>query len=279
MRRARTVPLFVVLFGSCCDVTSAQVLPPSEAAEAFAMAREISDDDGDRTWGIRICGPILFADPKTSEAVANQADTDGRLQPSGAVWTGKLPKEIHVANTAVEWAGVRWTMVMWPLPSDTRRRAQLIAHECYHRIQAELGLPATDVVNSHLEGKDGRTWLLLEWRALERALLERGAKRRSEIGAALRFRSHRRSLSPSAASNENQLEMNEGLAEYTGVRLANPREADRRAASIFLLRDGPGRTSFARSFAYVSGPAYGVLLDEATRHAGVSSKDLCSPCR
>lgn len=250
--------------------SSAQSIPTSEAAAAFATAREVSDRDAGRTWGMPVCGPILFADPATREVVANRADAEGRLTPrpavgasaSPVVWGGTLPPELPIANTAVDWAGVRFTMVMWPLPGETRRRAQLLAHECYHRIQPALGLPANDAMNGHLDGRDGRTWLLLEWRALERALMETGPARRQALTDALRFRAHRRSLLTAASAPENRLEMNEGLAEYTGVRLANTEAADRRATAIYLLRDGPGRASLVRSFAYVSGPAYGLLLDE-----------------
>lgn len=212
---------------------------------------------------MEVCGPMLFADASTNDVVANQPDGENQLKPAGAVWQGRLPASIHVANTALEWSGVRWTMVMWPLPEDTRARAQLLAHECYHRIQPALKLPAGDVVSSHLDGVPGRIWMFLEWRALERALTELGDARKKAIGDALRFREYRRSLIKNAARNENALEMNEGLADYTGVRLANPNAADRRAAAIFMLRDGPRRTSLVRSFAYVSGPAYGVLLDES----------------
>jgi len=176
---------------------------------------------------------------------------------------GSLPKSMHVANTAIEFAGVRWTMVAWPLPGETRSRAQLLAHECYHRIQPALKLPGNDVVNTHLDTKPGRIWMLLEWRALERALAERGEPRKHAIADAVRFREYRRSLIHGAADSEDGLEMNEGLAEYTGIRLANTNEADRRAAAISGLRNAAPKSSFVRSFAYASGPAYGVLLDES----------------
>ena len=65
--------------------------------------------------------------------------------------------------------------------------------------------------------------------------------RRATVGqcklAGLRFRQYRRSLIHNAASNENHLEMNEGLAEYTGIRLSNTNEGDRRAAAISRLHN------------------------------------------
>ena len=85
-------------------------------------------------------------------------------------------------------------MVAWPLPANPRSQAQLLAHECYHRIQPALKLPANDAMNTHLDTMAGRIWMLLEWRALERALAERGGRRKLALADGLRFRQYRRSL-------------------------------------------------------------------------------------
>src|SRR5438309_6542927 len=108
-----------------CCTGLAQSVPQDEASTAFALARQISDRDAGKTWGMPVCGPLLFADSTTGDAVANGADSNGLLQRVGEVWLGSLPKSIHVANTAIEFGGVRWTMVSWPLPQETRSRAQL----------------------------------------------------------------------------------------------------------------------------------------------------------
>ena len=248
------------VLGSCAAL--GQTIPLDQAADAFALARQISSRDAGGTWGLEVCGPMLIGDA-ANHVVANQGDTRGQLRRAGDVWQGELPASIHVSNTALEWAGIRWTMVMWPLPADARERAQLLAHECYHRIQPAIQLPATDSVSGHLDSMQGRIWMLLEWRALERALLEHDESRTAAVADALLFRRYRRLLIKNSAEPENALELNEGLAEYTGIRLANPDPADRRGAALFMLRDGPRRASLVRSFAYASGPAYGVLLDEA----------------
>src|SRR5262249_46959244 len=55
---------------------------------------------------------------------------------------------------------------------------------------------------------------------------------------------------------------NEGLAEYTGLVLCGlPRAVLPDRAAVRLERD-ESKPSFVRSFAYATGPAYGVLLDE-----------------
>ena len=120
------------------------------------------------------------------------------LRPESGVFAGVLPSDVVVANTATRWSGKLWTMLMWQ--SIGRRPVQqrrLLMHESFHRIQAELGLPATNANNPHLDSLE---------------------------------------------------------------------EVDR-------------ETSFVRGFAYLSGPAYGLLLDASDpgwRHGYRASSDLAA---
>ena len=242
---------------------SDQTIAPERAAQYFAEAEALSRQDGGRLWGVSLYGPIILVDPESHQAVANQADGEGRLTKSGKVFVGKLPPSITVANTAIDWAGVHWTMVMWPLTEDPDGRALLMMHECFHRIQDALGMPAASPVNAHLESREGRIWMLLEWRALEAALEETGAPRKAALDDALLFRAYRQSLFPKAAEEERALEMNEGLAEYTGVKLSTRSISEMTALAACGLRQAREWASLARSFAYDTGPAYGALLDSS----------------
>jgi hypothetical protein len=233
------------------------------AEQYFREAQALCERDQGRLWGVSLCGPMLFAEAAARVVVANQPDKEGRLHNTGAVFTGTLPPEVAIANTALNWAGVKWTMVMWPLPEEKRERARLMAHELFHRIQEARKLAATDAVNPHLDQKDGRIWLRLEWRALERALQEQGAARKLAATDALVFRRYRQSLFPPSASKEFALETNEGLAEYTGLKLSTRSLGELSALAAYALRQFHRRPSYARSFAYATGPAYGALLDAA----------------
>ena len=152
-------------------------------------------------------------------------------------------------------------MLVWPLPDERRARARLMVHESFHRVQERIGLGGGDPPNRHLDSRHGRTWLRLEWRALERALEESGAARRQAVADALLFRRWRQQRFPRAAAEEAALELREGLAEYTGYRLSTRSPGELTAEVACRLRDDGRKDSFARSFAYASGPAYGALLD------------------
>jgi hypothetical protein len=243
--------------------SSPAVIDIALAKQYFGEMRSVSDQDTGRLWGVRLYGPMMFADTETRQVVASQADKEGQLQPKEGVFVGQMPPEIPLANTGTDWAGVRWTMIIWPPPENRRSRKQLMVHESFHRVQPQLGLEPKDGTNNHLDGRIGRTWLQLEWHALTRALATRAEARREAITDALYFRGIRRKLIPNAAANENGLEINEGIAEYTGVKLSAryPLEAD--LVAEMGLWEGPNRSPFVRSFAYVSGPAYGMLLDSS----------------
>jgi hypothetical protein len=215
-----------------------------QLARIYLSEARVASESGPRLWPADLYGPIVFVDPKNRDYVT--ADSEGAF-----------PKSLGLANTAIDWNGGKWSMILWPLPEDRNQRIALILHESFHRVQATLGLPMTDPPNSHLDTLEGRYWMQLEWRALSAALQSEGEARRKAAADAVRFRRQRRALFPESAETERALEMNEGLAEYTGVA--------RSGAALRLalkdLEDGAKKATFVRSFAYASGPAYGLLLD------------------
>lgn len=235
------------------------------ASEFFAEARGL---EAANPWPAALYGPILFVEPSSRYVVANQADSAGALSRDEAsgVFAGTLPEDVAVANTAVEWSGKRWTMLMWPLPAGYFARRALLGHEMFHRLAPELGLAGTNPVNEHLDSAGGRLWLRLELRALARALAGTGPARREALADALAFRARRLATHPESAAEERALELNEGLAEYTGVHVSLPPTARAGWAVEHIesreVQAAAGDVS--RSFAYAIGPAYGLLLDDAT---------------
>ncbi|MDD5541561.1 MAG: hypothetical protein PHX83_00125 [Acidobacteriia bacterium] len=231
------------------------------AAQYFDEAHTLCTQDGGHLWGISLCGPMLFIEGATRYVVANEAGSEGLLTPQGNVFTGTWPRQMMIANTAIDWSGKRWTMVLWPLPPNRAVRYTILMHESFHRIQKQLGLPLRDPLNPQMDTTEGRMWLRLEWRALETALRSTGEAKKDALRDALLFRAYRRFIFPPAAATERPLEMSEGLAEYTGVALSGRSNLADHAADT--LKNAEQADSLARSFAYASGPAYGILLDQS----------------
>ncbi|WP_176628149.1 hypothetical protein [Mucilaginibacter sp. SG538B] len=103
----------------------------------------------------------------------------------------------------------------------------------------------------------------MELQALKAALQKPVNRRQTDLANALAFRQNRERLFPKAFANERMLEMNEGLAEYTGASLGR---SDLRPHLYAQSDTAANRKSLIRSFAYLTGPIYGLLLQEKARH-------------
>lgn len=201
------------------------------------------DTAGRTVWNVSLCAPVVL--------VAQ----DGTI-----IWTSITPSSAPFpstrANTSVDWGGRKWVMLLAPLPDGDAALRRLVYHESFHVQQAALGFPENMAVAAHLESEQARVSMRLEWKALERALATTGSERKRHVAQALAFRQQR--LSDATARNDERAQMrHEGLAEYTGTVLSG----DANTLAIDSLKHGNDRPSYARSFAYVSGPAWGLLLD------------------
>ena len=226
------------------------------AQEFFTEAQAVCARDGGRLWGVSICRPMVIGDARTQTFATSQPAPDA-----------PRPKLIGLLNGPVEWGSMMWAALTWDTVAlqPPFIRTGMLIHESFHIVQMELGLGVPTDSAEHLDSADGRYWMRLEWRALARALRETGEARLSAIRDALAFRHARHARFANMAETERALDINEGLASYTQAVLPAPSEADAIATVIEGLAAADGTAeSFVRTFAYVSGPAYGLLLDTAS---------------
>ena len=235
----------------------------AEAGRIFKEVRALCDRDGGALWGTTLDGPLLLLDENTGDVVANGPDYQNRLKSKGEAFAGVLHDADKISDNLLRWAGVTWTVLAWPLPEDPFARNKLILHECYGRIADRLGVPAGKVANDQLDTKDGRLWLQLEWRALNKALVGSKDGRKRAAQDALVFRAYRRSLFSGSAETERVAEARDGLGEYTGVVLGTKNRAEATAYAAGSLLGAQSLPVFSHIFSYLSGPAYGLLLDDA----------------
>jgi hypothetical protein len=249
--------VFLYLLAGVAPPTVAQV-DQQLAQEFFKEAQALCERDGGRLWGVSICAPMVIADMRTQ--------TIATSQPAPA---GDRPRMIGFVNAPVQWGGATWGAYMWDdvVNATPRHRMEIFLHELFHGVQPQLGVIAPARAPEHLDAADGRYWLRLEWRALARALRESGEPRNLAVRDALAFRQARRMIYPASVEDERGQEITEGLAAYTGTVLAAQSAADAIVGAVDLL-DGAEtaalEASFVRTFAYVSGPAYGLLLDASS---------------
>lgn len=240
----------------CCivTITHAQV-DQQRATEYFKEAQAICERDNGRLWGVSICGPMVIFDMQT-KTIATSKTEPGESR----------PRLLGLVNAPVQWGGETWGSYIWNdvATKSPRDRKELLIHELFHGVQPQLKLGAAANAPEHLDSKEGRYWLRLEWKALEKALRSSGKQRNQAIGDALAFRKTRRLLFPASAEDERGQEITEGLAAYTATVLVADSESDAIVGALDLLVNTEKKAmeaSFVRTFAYFSGPAYGLLLD------------------
>ena len=222
------------------------------AAEAFNHAKTLCEREGGKLWKISLCGPIVIADPATKTIATNQPAPET-----------PRPAALGFANSAMEWGGTRWTTISWPsLVALHEVQGLLLIHELFHRIQPQLGLFVEDLPSDHLDTPEGRYWMQLEWKALSRAIGSAGQTRSAAVGDALAFRAARMNRFPGAAESERGYVINEGLPQYTATVVAAGSRSEAVRSAIAQLAKAPDEVTFVRQFAYPTGAAYGVLLDE-----------------
>ena len=262
MKFISLAPVSVALFASTVDAQTPPSVDIAQVKAVFAETKAISDKEGGRLWGMKLYGAMFFVDPETRTVVANEPDPQGLLHAQDGVYVGTLPKDVPITNAPTVWEGKRWTELMWPMYGDVLMQHIALAHEPFHRIQPALHLDAPDSLNLQLDTPEGRLWLQLEWRALAAALIETGPRQTQAIRDAIAFRDYRHQLFPGSAKTEASLEIAEGVPEYTGVVAGGLDHYSGLWRTIAKLVDPDQNLTFVRGFAYTSGPAYGLLLDE-----------------
>jgi hypothetical protein len=213
-------------------------------------------------WNKDLYGAMIFINPQTRQIFANDIDTAGFLKPDENIYSGFLPENINFANTAIEWNGKRWTMIILPLPQNIHARINLLAHELFHAAQPALGFSnLRNSDNNHLDLKEGRIYLRLELKALEKAVVSQSEKESLQhLTNALTFRKYRNMLYPDSELSENMLELNEGLAEFTGLIISGREKEQSTEYFVNQINAFFNSPTFVRSFAYFTTPAYGYLL-------------------
>lgn len=241
MRKHLFLVPFVILLSSCSTGNE----------PIFRYVEKLCNRDNGKLWGVNIYSPVIGID-SLRNVVSNVPDAPVTF-----------PPDMPVANSTIELDGRRWTMVMWPLSGDKLTQSRLLVHEMFHYRQPELGLDPDHMPNNaHLSNRDARTLLKLEWNALKLASECNMTKKFEALSDALTFRERRRELYPDYIAEENALEILEGLAEYTGIRItlkSNQGFINDLSRFDYLYESD----NVTRSFAYLSGPLYGLILDQS----------------
>jgi hypothetical protein len=259
--------LLVLFFGGCNNLGKKVELSDADrkmAENAFNELNEVLKSEKGQFWNHSLESPLMLVNRETRTLIANENDVENSFIQHGNLFVDKLPETMNIANTAISWNGKRWTMVALPLPETKAERLNLLIHESFHNIQPAIGFDSLyEIQNVHFDRLEGRIYLKLELEALKKALIS--GEPLQHIKNALLFRYYRYHLFPEAKEAENSLEINEGLAEYTGSLLSGRSDTDLKMYYINQIEWFYTLPTFVRSFAYFTLPVYGYFMQQSNK--------------
>jgi hypothetical protein len=259
--KIKQILLLIMIFSLPEINISGQTGNFSDTAATYFQEIQTNTAKYKELWNIDLYGPVLLVDPVSRIIYSNYPDSAGVLKPEGKIYSGHLPDAINIANTSIMWNGRSWAMIILPLPENKHDRLDLISHELFHRSQPALGFHTSNADNNHLDSRDGRIYLRLEVEALRQALQAgNDIQKTDHLADAMFFRKTRYSLFKGAGSSENKMELNEGIAEYTGVIMSDRNDSEIKDYLEQKLIEFQNWPTFVRSFAYVTVPLYGIIL-------------------
>ena len=252
--------VLVILFSS---IMISQQIEIKTAKHYFDKIKEICDQDDGKTWGVNLHGPFVIIDAKSLIGYANKQVPIGGWQLKNGIYTGKMHKKKGFSNTSFDWRGEKWSSIVTSSLQENRiLNYSLLIHELMHQHEETIGNISEFGSAKHLNERDGRAYLFLEWNALLDASKKTGTKRLNAIKIALAYRKHRLNRYDNVKSSELGKELHEGMAEYTGMKLSGMSKTDQIKFLEKKIEKRYESNSVVWVYAYTSGPLYGFLLDE-----------------
>lgn len=247
----RTLFLLLFLISFCFGFSQSETV--IEVANYIMEYDKLAQLEENIIWNISLNAPILVTIPEENIVVANQKVAGFKKYKD--VYYGQNKDIVTGGQGGKRWNNKNWAFFTYPFPTKYNSRVSLFFHECFHWAQDSLKLKGMWTNCSHFNESSARILLKLEIKALQISLKKEGSI--ADIKNALCFRKERYLLYETAKKDETSIEILEGLAEYTGRRLAGYLTGD-----IVKYIDEKGEYN-GQTFAYLTGLLYGYSMDYA----------------
>lgn len=233
----------------------------SDASFLFKEVKRICDNDGGELWGENLFSKTILINIDNRFFVANDSLPIDNCARKGMYFIGYLPNIYPMANSTLKVGSKKYASIRYSDKNefDTLLYIRTFIHEMFHVFMSSNNYDSATYNNPHMDTRDGRVYLQLELLALKKALISNGVNRKEAIKEALCFRNKRQSLFPNSKANENNFEIQEGLAQYTEYSLAIFSERERMSTLLNSIDRLIKETSYIRSFGYETGASYAFL--------------------
>jgi hypothetical protein len=241
--------LFFLLYQTTLHAQNTLLDSLSSFVEDF---KQEAQKENAQLWGVTFDRPLLL---KTPDFVLSSISVEG-FTPYKTIYYGTATDIERGGSTCMSWRGQDWSFYTYDKLqfADRKTRLNLFFHEVYHCNQRVLHLQGSWAQCKHLNEYNAGCLLRLEFTALLQALQSKNIDSIAIIDA-LTFRAYRYALYPNAYNEEAQTEMQEGLANYTGLKLSTKTTSEMISDIKTNMNCNP------QLFAYWSGAAYCFVLD------------------
>jgi hypothetical protein len=252
----------LVIASSCHHEERIEWFTAARANEYFKAVEEVCNKDGGQLWGENLYGPVMYVDSRSRMLYANTPDREGLLKEKEGIYSGIMPKERIITNNVIDFGGVKYAMVPLPETEDRYRMIARTVHSLFHCFQDRHELKPSPFSTRHLNDRNARLYLKLEWKALTYAIGSSDEARNQAIRDALVFRGARRELFPEAVADENKFENYEGLTTFTYIKLCTSGPDEMKTRILEYLDRIYQNNSYAWGYGFVNGALYATLLND-----------------
>lgn len=212
--------------------------------------------ENSKLWGISFDMPVIIATSDYKNYIITNKQIEG-FKAYKSIFYGKTDEIKPGGQGRKTWRDKEWAFFTYPFESFNNNKdlLNLYYHEAFHRNQIFLNLKGNWTQCKHLNASEARTLLKLEYYALFKAFNEKDYK--PYLIDALTFRAYRYYLYPNAYNEEQEIEILEGLANYTGLKLSgfSNKEISKKLQNSMTFNP--------QTFAYITGAFYSFILDKS----------------
>ena len=252
----------LVILTNCKSEKGIIYFTPQKAASYFNSIEELCNNDNGKVWGKNLYGPLMFVDRQSRRIYANLPDNEGFLKYKDGIYTGLYSKELIIGNTGKDFGGVIFAIVPIPPEEDAYRIETRAITKLFKCFQNTRDLKSQIIDTRHINEKNARLWLKLEWKALANAISKSGEERKLSLRDALIFRGARRELYSEFQCDENKTEVFEGLANFTSVLMCTKSDEELKSKLLEQINIVYGFSSYAFSFGTLNGALYSYFLHD-----------------
>jgi hypothetical protein len=171
--------------------------------EIFNKVKEICDIDNGTLLGFHYYCPLMLVDNESRFVLSNTPLAFSENMPVKGIYYGTLPEKYLIVNSTISIDSILCASVNLRNDIPDGRIIEVCLHEMCH-YWVEKNNIHLSYNNDHIDNRLARTYLILEMRALQNALLSTEEQVEQAIIDALTFRKQRHLLFPKQIEEENK---------------------------------------------------------------------------